>query len=116
MGNPNIQNDFSYYRRTLSKIKMTTQSQQNVVVQDELANRMSLFYAHSAPMMKSLVDSIGLLVKSNEGVPLDNILECLSCISAVCYNAITKGRAADAKMLDFCIRVLASFKEDRKSM
>ena len=64
MGNPNIQNDFSYYRRTLSRMRMSNPGQQNVVVQDELANRMSLFYAHSTPMTKSLIDSSIMLVSS----------------------------------------------------
>ncbi len=69
VSNPNIQNDFSYYRRTLSKMRMTNNvscyreknliSKSNivVVVNDELANRMSLFYAESSPMSKILIES-----------------------------------------------------------
>ena len=48
----------------LLKLRPFPQNQQNVVVHDELANRMSLFYAHSTPMTKSLIDSALMLVNS----------------------------------------------------
>ncbi|KAJ3272671.1 Protein fam49a [Terramyces sp. JEL0728] len=57
MGNPNIQNDFSYYRRTVSRMKMSNSNSGNIV-SDELANRMSLFFAHSNPVTKALIDSV----------------------------------------------------------
>ena len=55
MTNPAIQNDFSYYRRTLSRLKMSTENRAALdaaVIKDELANRMSLFYAYPTPMLK----------------------------------------------------------------
>lgn len=48
MINPAIQNDFSYYRRSLSKQKNKVE----VKIKDELANRMSLFFAYPTPMLK----------------------------------------------------------------
>ena len=51
MVNPAIQNDFSYYRRTLNRMKINKKDG-NVKVRDELANRMSLFFAYPTPMMK----------------------------------------------------------------
>jgi len=56
MVNPAIQNDFSYYRRTLNRMK-TQQKDVNIKVRDELANRMSLFYAYPTPMMKVLSET-----------------------------------------------------------
>ncbi|KAI9106085.1 hypothetical protein DFS34DRAFT_45315 [Phlyctochytrium arcticum] len=103
MGNPNIQNDFSYYRRTLSRMRMSN-SQQNVVVPDELANRMSLFYAHATPMTKSLVDATMKLVKE-ESVSPDSVTTILAIISGICYNAVSKERAQGA-MIHYCLRVL----------
>lgn len=61
MANPSIQNDFSYYRRTVSRMKIQN-NQGNIVVNDELANRMSLFFAHSNPITKLLIDSIAAAV------------------------------------------------------
>ena len=57
MNNPNIQNDFSYYRRTVSKMKMGNAALA-IPVSDELANRMSLFLAHSNPITKALIDGV----------------------------------------------------------
>lgn len=65
MKTPAIQNDFSYYRRTLSRASLGGQQQprqesqpaggeRDLVVGNELANRMSLFYAHATPMLRVL--------------------------------------------------------------
>eukprot|EP00124_Ichthyophonus_hoferi_P003941 Ihof_evm2s383 gene=Ihof_evmTU2s383 len=55
MSNPAIQNDFSYYRRMVSRMKMHPGSQNEVVVGDELANRMSLFYAYPTPFLNCTI-------------------------------------------------------------
>lgn len=56
MKTPAIQNDFSYYRRTLTRASLTRQdnTEKDLVVGNELANRMSLFYAHATPMLRVL--------------------------------------------------------------
>lgn len=56
MKTPAIQNDFSYYRRTLTRASLTHQgsTEKDLVVGNELANRMSLFYAHATPMLRVL--------------------------------------------------------------
>lgn len=56
MKTPAIQNDFSYYRRTLTRASLTRQdnAEKDLVVGNELANRMSLFYAHATPMLRVL--------------------------------------------------------------
>jgi len=46
MTNPAIQNDFSYYRRTLNRMKISKR-EMNIKIRDELANRMSLFFCIS---------------------------------------------------------------------
>jgi hypothetical protein len=64
MSNPSIQNDFSYYRRTVSRMKSgmvilnLKKSKADAVVSDDLANKMSLFFAHATPFTKSLIDSL----------------------------------------------------------
>jgi len=44
MLNPAIQNDFSYYRRTLNRMKLSKKHHGEITIKDELANRMSLFF------------------------------------------------------------------------
>lgn len=55
MTNPAIQNDFSYYRRILNRIKLSNKREAGITVGDELANAMSLFFAYPTPMMNSLI-------------------------------------------------------------
>ncbi|NWZ74318.1 FA49A protein, partial [Acrocephalus arundinaceus] len=55
MTNPAIQNDFSYYRRTISRNRINNlQLDAESEVNNEMANRMSLFYAEATPMLKTL--------------------------------------------------------------
>uniref|UniRef100_A0AAQ4PLR5 Family with sequence similarity 49 member Bb n=1 Tax=Gasterosteus aculeatus aculeatus TaxID=481459 RepID=A0AAQ4PLR5_GASAC len=57
MTNPAIQNDFSYYRRTLSRMRINNvPAEGENEVNNELANRISLFYADATPMLKALSD------------------------------------------------------------
>ena len=67
MTTPSIQNDFSYYRRIVSRYNLssTINEEQNVFktaesneqISSELASRMSLFYAQSTPMLKVLSEA-----------------------------------------------------------
>ena len=59
MNNPAIQNDFSYFRRTMSRRGMNSAASgidydEGKCVSTEMANEMSLFYAESTPMLKAL--------------------------------------------------------------
>jgi hypothetical protein len=96
MTNPSIQNDFSYYRRTLSRMKMTKTNKElfdSAVVKDELANRMSLFYAYPTPMLKTLVDSLTSTQSISAAIsrpPTENITEGLSMMVAICHVAVTQ--------------------------
>ena len=64
MNNPAIQNDFSYYRRTKNRKRLD--DIQNVTPQlngeeleipDDIANRMSLFYANPTPMLNAIANA-----------------------------------------------------------
>jgi len=58
MINPAIQNDFSYYRRVLSRMKNANKEEKaKVKVDEELANKMSFFFAYPTPMMKVVIDA-----------------------------------------------------------
>ncbi|ORX48913.1 DUF1394-domain-containing protein [Piromyces finnis] len=109
MTNPSIQNDFSYYRRLLSRIKNNYKiNKQNIPVNDELANRMSLFYAYSTPMFKAVTDATIAFVAPNSksGVSAQQVSECLSLMTNICYNAVSKYRVQSQPMISFCLRVM----------
>ncbi|CAK6984244.1 CYFIP-related Rac1 interactor B-like, partial [Scomber scombrus] len=85
MTNPAIQNDFSYYRRTISRMRINNVSANaGNEVNNELANRMSLFYASATPMLKTLSDATSKFVSDNADVPLENTTDCLSTMASVC--------------------------------
>jgi hypothetical protein len=105
MNNPAIQNDFSYYRRTLNRRRMedtdqmlsddpTQQGQclepkiSRPVLSNELANRMSLFYAQATPMLKVLSDTTSKFVHENSALPVEHTTETLSTMSQVCQRMI----------------------------
>lgn len=113
MTNPSIQNDFSYYRRTLSRLKMSADNKDlldNAVVKDELANRMSLFYAYPTPMLKALVDGLGNITgaSSPDRLPTDQVTECLQLMVAVCHVAVVQNKFAKPETMFFCLRVMVA--------
>lgn len=54
------------------------------VVSNEMANRMSLFYAEATPMLKILSDTTTQFVTSNKELPLENTTECLGAMANIC--------------------------------
>uniref|UniRef100_A0A3Q0SKT6 Family with sequence similarity 49 member A, like n=1 Tax=Amphilophus citrinellus TaxID=61819 RepID=A0A3Q0SKT6_AMPCI len=68
MTNPAIQNDFSYYRRTISRNRLNNQQlEAENEVNNEMANRMSLFYAEATPMLKTLSNATTKFVSEMKG-------------------------------------------------
>lgn len=100
MVNPAIQNDFSYYRRTLNRMKLSKKDM-NIKIRDELANRMSLFFAYPTPMMRvlsettvkflsSVRDSATILIQKDSTVPRENVTNALATIANVCHDMVLK--------------------------
>ncbi|XP_056157807.1 CYFIP-related Rac1 interactor B-like [Lampris incognitus] len=111
MTNPAIQNDFSYYRRTISRMRINNQcaSEENEVT-NELANRMSLFYANATPMLKTLSDATTKFVSDNPDVPIENTTDCLSTMASVCKVMLEtpeyRSRFTSEETVLFCLRVM----------
>ncbi|XP_066914598.1 CYFIP-related Rac1 interactor B-like [Clytia hemisphaerica] len=88
--NPNIQNDFSYYRRTLSRKRIANEdsgvsaADDQAQVTTEMANRMSLFYAYPTPMLKTLSDATSKFVSENKNLPIENTTDMLSTLCTLC--------------------------------
>merc|ERR1712125_234791 len=80
MVNPAIQNDFSYYRRTLNRMKL---SKNDLSIRDELANRMSLFFAYPTPMM-NVINETTVKFLSQGDTNKDNVTDALATMANVC--------------------------------
>mmetsp|Transcript_26910 Transcript_26910/g.65425 ORF Transcript_26910/g.65425 Transcript_26910/m.65425 type:complete len:319 (+) Transcript_26910:135-1091(+) len=105
MVNPAIQNDFSYYRRTLNRMKINKKDG-NVKVRDELANRMSLFFAYPTPMMKVLSDATSKSLSSDTDVSRDNVTQGLAVMANVCYEMVQNKRFDNDETNLFCLRAM----------
>lgn len=108
MMNPAIQNDFSYYRRVLARIKLSNHlSMDDVVVRDDLANRMSLFFAHATPMMRVLTETTVNYLESDgpeNNVTKNSVTNGLSLMANVCLDMVHKRRYTSEETNMFCLR------------
>lgn len=107
MMNPAIQNDFSYYRRYLARIKHSKENMDDIVVRDDLANRMSLFFAHATPMMRVVTETTVNYLE-NEG-PENNVTKAsvvngLALMANVCYDMVHKKKYENNDTNMFCLR------------
>jgi len=103
MVNPAIQNDFSYYRRTLNRMKLSKKDL-NIKIRDELANRMSLFFAYPTPMMKVLSETTVKFLSSDSTVPRENVTIALATMSNVCQDMVFKKKFEADSTNMFCLR------------
>ncbi|XP_017264718.1 protein FAM49A isoform X2 [Kryptolebias marmoratus] len=111
MRNPAIQNDFSYYRRTISRNRLNNMNLDiENEVNNEMANKMSLFYAEATPMLKTLSNATTNFVTENKTLPLDNTTDCLSTMASVCKVMLetpeysSRFSSEDTRL--FCMRVM----------
>jgi len=101
MVNPAIQNDFSYYRRVLSRMKNADkESKAQIVVDEELANKMSFFFAYPTPMMKVLIDATTEFDKNAK----TRLIDGLSLVANLCLKALQNDDQGSEKktMLYLC--------------
>ncbi|KAL7980631.1 hypothetical protein Chor_001785, partial [Crotalus horridus] len=111
MTNPAIQNDFSYYRRTISRNRINNlQLDAESEVNNEMANRMSLFYAEATPMLKTLSSATTKFVSENKTLPIEDTTDCLSTMACVCRVMLEtpeyRSRFTNTETLLFCMRVM----------
>ncbi|KAK2562306.1 CYFIP-related Rac1 interactor B, partial [Acropora cervicornis] len=55
-----------------------------IQVTNEMANRMSLFYAYPTPLLKVLSDATSKFVTENKSLPIENTTDCLSTLANLC--------------------------------
>ena len=104
MATPAVQNDFSFYRRTVqrnrnslnmsSKPKLaSSDSSDSDVVEEEIpldvTNAMSLFFAHATPMLNALSLVTANYVQSEENSALsNNTTDMLSVMAKICQRML----------------------------
>jgi len=108
MTNPAIQNDFSYYRRSLNKMKMQNGAAVEVPIKDELANKMSLFYAYPTPMMKCLSETTVSFVEANPAIPREQITGLFAMMANACYSMVATKKLQSEKGNMFCLRAMTA--------
>eukprot|EP01121_Diplochlamys_sp_Union-15-3_P018407 TRINITY_DN6685_c0_g1_i1.p1 TRINITY_DN6685_c0_g1~~TRINITY_DN6685_c0_g1_i1.p1 ORF type:complete len:312 (+),score=40.90 TRINITY_DN6685_c0_g1_i1:25-960(+) len=104
MVNPAIQNDFSYYRRTLNRIKISKKNT-SIKIRDELANRMSLFFAYPTPMMRCLSETTVKFLSQNN-LSRENVTNGLALMANICQSMVEKRRFTRAQTNMFCLRAM----------
>ncbi|KAJ1973218.1 hypothetical protein H4R35_004231 [Dimargaris xerosporica] len=106
MANPSIQNDFSYYRRTLHRLKKSTNPQlSDHLIPDGVTNSMSLFYAYPNPMLRLVIDAITVFVTKSDPRA---VAEGLAVLNAACYNALNRNSEYHAESSLFFQRVIVT--------
>eukprot|EP01101_Sappina_pedata_P011367 TRINITY_DN7644_c0_g1_i1.p1 TRINITY_DN7644_c0_g1~~TRINITY_DN7644_c0_g1_i1.p1 ORF type:complete len:314 (-),score=133.34 TRINITY_DN7644_c0_g1_i1:185-1126(-) len=105
MVNPAIQNDFSYYRRTLNRKKIT-KTDINITIRDELANKMSLFFAYPTPMMNVINETTVKFLSQDSSVPRENVTMALATMANVCQEMIAQKKFTNENTNMFCLRAM----------
>ncbi|KAL6076908.1 CYFIP related Rac1 interactor B [Balamuthia mandrillaris] len=105
MVNPAIQNDFSYYRRTLNRMKLSKKDT-NLTIRDELANRMSLFFAYPTPMMNALSETTVNFLREDSSVPRENVTDALATMANVCQHMVEIKKFSSETTNLFCLRAM----------
>eukprot|EP00117_Sycon_ciliatum_P011644 scpid52965/ scgid4462/ Protein FAM49B; L1 &gt; Protein FAM49B len=87
-----------------------TEGQSGEVVSNEMANRMSLFYANPTPMLKTVSDSTSKFVEENKDIPIENTAEVLSTLAELCRIMVEtqayRERFQSADTVLFCLQVM----------
>jgi hypothetical protein len=97
MRSPTLQNDFSYYRRMLQRGRYSDNNDSDEVsdlrsamIEDDQANRISLFIAYPTPMLKCIIDSTTEFVNKNQ--LQKSVGDWLAALWATCFNTVSKKR------------------------
>lgn len=112
MRSPTLQNDFSYYRRMLQRGRYgrNSMADENVsdlrsaMVEDDLANRISLFIAYPTPMLKCVIDTTTEYVKNNR--LQRSVSDCLATLWGACFQTVSKKRTLRPEIVGFCLKVM----------
>ncbi|XP_049851371.1 CYFIP-related Rac1 interactor homolog isoform X2 [Schistocerca gregaria] len=108
MSKPSIQNDFSYYRRALSRMctlrneSSASKMKLDLKVNEDVANKMSFHFAYPVPTMKVLSDRVTQLKKINY-IPTLSLIANLCCVMVNNQNLSKSDRKSILSLMAGCI-------------
>jgi len=100
MMNPHIQNDFSFFRRSMPKLKSSNRCK----IPEDVANKMSLFFAYPTPMMYMFTQ----LMKEQQGIPYETVVSGLSLFANLCLDMVEKKLFESPDLNMFCLRAMTA--------
>ncbi|KAJ3429319.1 hypothetical protein M0813_08495 [Anaeramoeba flamelloides] len=104
MEKPEMQNDFSYYRRYVNR-KRSELDVNDLVVSDQDCDSMSLTFAYPAPMLKGVIDTMKAF-KGKRVVPEENLTQGLSSMVNVFYYLLENKKIENTETKMFCLRAM----------
>lgn len=102
MGCPHLQNDFSYYRRTINRLKLA-KDDPSVRMRDEVANKVSLFFAYPSPMVKTMVEATKVACEDRT-VARDPLCDILALFANICEGMVERRLVTREDGIAFTLR------------
>jgi len=84
-----IRSDFSYYRRTINRIKLTKRDV-NITIRDEDANKFSIFYAYPTPMMNTVNETLVNFLKRTPSITRQLVSTVFAALANACLSYVMK--------------------------
>lgn len=106
IGKPGLQNDLSYYRRTVPKHL----NEPDIVVRDDEASFILLFIAQPSPMMSVLSKSVAQVMKDKEARLnySEQVPRVLSLMANICLSLV-KSKQYDTTNTILCLRAMVGY-------
>lgn len=102
-----VQNDFAYYKRVLSRIKTSTNSNNYYTIHSSKANDVSLFFARFSPLTSCFAKCCNQLLSTDNNDELRNkLMELFSKYALLCHSIVCN--VAYENLSVYCVKVLAS--------
>jgi hypothetical protein len=88
-------------------MKLSKKHHGEITIKDELANRMSLFFAYPTPMMNVVNETTANFLSQNaNSVPQENLTTALALMASVCEDMVTNKRFSNDNTNMFCLRCM----------
>lgn len=108
MNTPSIQNDFSYFRRSMARMKRDgMELNDGSTVSDETANRMSLFYASHTPIMSVVVQATQKFANDKRG-NAESVCSAFAVMAQSCRDMLKSNQFTDQTTNLFCLRSMCA--------
>jgi len=105
IGKPGLQNDLSYYRRTVPKHL----HEPDLVVRDDEASLILLFIAQPSPMMSVLSKTVGQLMRDKDSTNYhEQIPRVLALMANICLSLV-KSKQYDTANTLLCLRAMVGY-------